>query len=136
MASTFIGSAAGRSVFGRAARGMLILPLALFCLMAVAAPPLTAVRISEIATAAGGPAGIELLNTESSPVSLNGAVLVVDNQTVTLSGLADMAPGGTVVVHWNREGLSSGSEFFTGKLPPLDPAAGTAALFKSARIDD
>jgi hypothetical protein len=115
---------------------MLILPLALFCLMAVAAPPpLPAVRISEIA-ADGGAAAIELLNTGSSPVSLNGAVIVAGDQVTTLTGLADTAPGGTVLVRWNQEGLSSGSEFFTGKLPPLDPAAGSAALFKSSRIDD
>src|SRR5205823_12510162 len=130
----------GRSVFGRAARGLLFVPLGLVCWMAVAAqPPLSAVRISEIAVEMSGVDGapaIELFNDGSSPMSLNGTALVVGDQAVTLSGLADTAPGGTVVIRWNQEGVSGGGQFFTGKTAPLDPARGSAALFQGERVDN
>ena len=112
MGLAFTGSSPGRSVFGRAARGLLFVPLGLVCWMAVAAqPPLSAVRISEIAVEMSGVDGapaIELFNDGSSPMSLNGTALVVGDQAVTLSGLADTAPGGTVVIRWNQEGVSGG----------------------------
>jgi hypothetical protein len=124
----------------RAARGWLIVPLGLVCFMAVAAQPmLTRVRISEIAadpSAGDGAPAIELFNDGPSPVSLNGAALVVGDQVVTLSGLADTPPGGTVLVRWNQEGVSGGSQFFTGAMTSLDPAQGSAALFRSGRTDD
>jgi len=120
-------------------RGLLLLPIGLFCLIATAAPPPVGVRISEIEVdpdGGGGSPAIELFNDGSSPVSLNGAVIAVDDQVVTLSGLADTAPGGTVVVRWNQAGVSGGDRFFTGPMPPLDPARGSVALFKSGRIQD
>lgn len=133
------GSAPSRSALGRAARGLTILPLGLVCFMAVAAqPPLAAVRISEIAadaSAGEGAPAIELLNDGASPLSLNGAVVVAGGQVVPLSGLADVAPGGTVVIRWNQTGASGGSQYFTGSVTPLDPARGSVALFRSDRID-
>jgi hypothetical protein len=140
MALTSTGSARSRSFFGRAARGMVLVPLGLVCLMAAAArPSMTAVHISEIAADPGGASGapaIELFNAGSSPVSLNGAAVVAGDQVVILKGLADTAPGGIVLIRWNQEGASGGSQFFTGKTIPLDPARGSVELFRSDRIDD
>jgi hypothetical protein len=98
---------------------------------------LSTVRISEILADPTGPntsQAIELFNAGSSPVSLNGAALASNDQARTLAGLADLPPGGTLVIRWNQSGASAGNQFFTGPTFALNPAQGNLALFKSSQV--
>jgi Lamin Tail Domain len=107
-----------------------------FCALPACAQ-INTVRISEILA---DPAGsnemqaIELFNAGPAAVSLNGAAIASGDQVVTLSGLADVPPGGTVVIQWNQDGSSSGNQLFTGATFELDPAEGNLALFKSSQV--
>jgi hypothetical protein len=107
------------------------------------------VRITEIlCDPAGGSAGaqwIELMNAGAEPVDLNGVWIGPDSSAVRqLAGLAQVPPGGFVVVHWNAgngsatgpASSSASQDFLTGPVASLATDHGSLILSRGSSLID